>query len=107
MVVEVATCCVPQTIYAVLTPMLLLQATLYGSQAAEPLPPAVIKAIAKELKDLQEKPEEGIKVWLQTSLEASAAALVQCVVFVQLILSEDNIADVQAEYEGPGTLLCL
>lgn len=48
--------------------MLRLQATLYGPQAAEPLPPAVIKAIAKELKDLQEKPEEGIKVWLQTSL---------------------------------------
>lgn len=47
--------------------------------AAEPLPPAVIKQIAKELKNLQEKPEEGIK----------------------LIVSEDNIADVQAEYEGP------
>lgn len=31
-------------------------------QAAEPLPPAVIRQVAKELKDLQEKPEEGIKV---------------------------------------------
>lgn len=48
--------------------MLLLRAKLYGPQAAEPLPPAVIKAIAKELKDLQEKPEEGIKVWLQPSV---------------------------------------
>lgn len=37
-------------------------------QAAEPLPAAVIKQIAKELKDLQEKPEEGIKVCLLTPL---------------------------------------
>ncbi|DBB03669.1 hypothetical protein WJX82_006008 [Trebouxia sp. C0006] len=52
---------------------------LQAAHAAEPLPAAVIKQIAKELKDLQEKPEEGIK----------------------LFLSDDNIADVQAEYEGP------
>lgn len=44
------------------TPRLLIQTSLLGLQAAEPLPPAVIKAIAKELKELQEKPEEGIKV---------------------------------------------
>lgn len=44
--------------------MLLNQTTLLGPQAAEPLPPAVIKAIARELKELQEKPEEGIKVCL-------------------------------------------
>ncbi len=41
---------------------------LHQLQAAEPLPAAVIKQIAKELKDLQDKPEEGIKVRLLTPL---------------------------------------
>ena len=78
-------------------------------QAAEPLPASVIKAIAKELKDLQDKPEEGIRVcptgmtrpfWqaLHTTVQTNCKTM--CA--VQLILSEDNIADVQAEYEGPG-----
>jgi len=45
---------------------------LHQLQAAEPLPAAVIKQIAKELKDLQEKPEEGIKVCLLTPLAGSS-----------------------------------
>ena len=81
-------------------------------QAAEPLPPSVIKHIAKELKDLQEKPEEGIKVCqhLLVSFSAREQANKQTnhtESLVQLILSDDNIADVQAEYEGPGSFsLC-
>lgn len=42
--------------------MLSFQQAYFELQAVDPLPPAVIKHIAKELKDLQEKPEEGIKV---------------------------------------------
>lgn len=38
-----------------------------------------LNRLAKELRDLQKKPEEGIKI----------------------VLNEENIADVQAEYDGP------
>eukprot|EP00891_Asterochloris_glomerata_P003712 jgi/Astpho2/3712/e_gw1.00060.65.1_t len=48
-------------------------------QGLDHLPAGSIKKLARELKDLQDKPEEGIKVHV----------------------SEENIADVQAEYEGP------
>lgn len=52
-----------RTIYACISSTYAaVSSSLLGLQAAEPLPPAVIKAIAKELKELQEKPEEGIKV---------------------------------------------
>ncbi len=51
----------------------------YQLQAAEPLPAAVIKQIAKELKDLQEKPEEGIKVCLLTPLAGNS-----CCCFIML-----------------------
>lgn len=44
------------------------------------LAPAVMQQLMKELKDLAAKPAEGITVFL----------------------NEDNIADVQAEVEGPG-----
>ncbi|KAK9824376.1 hypothetical protein WJX72_009836 [[Myrmecia] bisecta] len=47
--------------------------------AGEGVSPAVINRLAKELRELQLKPEEGLKVHL----------------------NEDNIADVQAEFEGP------
>ncbi len=80
-------------------------------QAAEPLPPAVIKQIAKELKDLQEKPEEGIKVCAFPAPLAGWSCVPLALntwphrlLFLQLFLSDDNIADVQAEYEGPGEL---
>ena len=49
-------------------------------QAAEPLPAAVIKQIAKELKDLQEKPEEGIKVCLLTPF-----AIISCCCLIVLM----------------------
>lgn len=53
-----------RTIFVSKSSVLLFSSELHQLQAAEPLPAAVIKQIAKELKDLQEKPEEGIKVCL-------------------------------------------
>lgn len=77
-------------------------------QAAEPLPPAVIRQVAKELKDLQEKPEEGIKVGGfagKAQRHLVEYWHIEISIVLQLILNEDNIADVQAEYEGPGAYL--
>lgn len=44
------------------------------------LPPAVQKALLRELRDLEAKPDEGITV----------------------IVNEENIAEVAVEMEGPG-----
>ncbi len=51
-------------------------------QATESIPPDVIRRIAKEIKDLSASPLEGIKV----------------------VFNEEDITDVQASIEGPGTL---
>ena len=62
---------------------------MHVTQAAEPLPPAVIKQIAKELKDLQEKPEEGIKVGFLMHLRAYRPTLsgdVQINTFGELVV---------------------
>lgn len=77
-------------------------------QAAEGLKPAVINRLAKELRELQQRPEEGIKArpelagpasWLSLPYFVSEACARPA---TQVIVNEDNIADVQADYDGPG-----
>lgn len=43
--------------------------------------------------------------WISQELLGTACAQGLIAYLLQLVLSEDNIADVQAEYEGPGALL--
>ena len=57
--------------------LLLFQAT------NENLPPNVIKQLAKELKNLDESPPEGIKV----------------------VVNDDDFSTIYADIEGPGMLL--
>lgn len=51
----------------------------------ENLPPNVIKQLAKELKNLDETPPEGIKV----------------------CINDDNFSTIFADIEGPGIGICL
>lgn len=63
----------------------------------------------KELKDLLKRPEEGIRV----SIRSTPVNILQNVItsctkthhpnYLQVVLNEDNIADVEAELDGPGT----
>ena len=89
-------------------------------ESNENLPPAVITAVLREMKELTEKPSEGITVrgagsgrgragptkpsfpssqrlW-RSSLCENAAPPPR----PQVYLNEDNVADVQADLEGPG-----
>ena len=72
------------------------------------LPPAAVSRVLKEIKDLQQKPLDGIKV-----RPGRGPALAPASPFcpprrshhpsprLQVFVNEDNISEIHAEYEGP------
>ncbi len=79
-------------------------------QAGEVLAPSAVSRLLKELRELQQKPEEGIKVSLEVSNAQYVVGMWLKLKFpeafhatAQVHITEENIADVRAEYEGPGT----
>jgi hypothetical protein len=83
----------------------------------EPLSREALAKLAKDVKDLAQNAIDGVKVGLEQesnrysgACETWEAGACTCrdvwhrrlLVWSQVVVSDDNLADIQAEYDGPG-----